>query len=59
MLDDYNTKTKNQEDENNMSVAIANLKAKLLYCFTNLKNNVINLNHVTIRNLEEENAKLR
>ena len=33
----YKTKTKNQEDENNMPVAIANLKAKLLYWFPNLK----------------------
>ena len=43
MPHDYNTKTKNQEDENNLSVAIANVKAKVLYWLVNLKNNVISL----------------
>ena len=53
MPHDYNTRTKNQEDENHMSFAIANLKAKLLDGFANLRNNVINLKDVIIRNLEE------
>ena len=59
MPHDYNTKTKNQEDENNMSVAIANVKAKVLYWLASLKNNMINLMSLIIRNLEEENAKLK
>ena len=47
MPHDYNTRT------------IANLETKLLDGFLSFKDEVINLKDVVIRNLKEENAKLR
>ena len=48
---DYNMRTKKQEEENNMSVAIANLETKLLDGFSSLEDEEINLKDVIIRNL--------
>lgn len=59
MSHNYNTRTKKQQEENNTSVAIANLETKLLEGFSSLRDEVISLKDVIIRNLEEENAKLR
>ena len=59
MSHDYNTRTKKQKEENNKSVAKANLETKLLDGLSSLKDEVINLKDVIIRNLQEENAKLR
>ena len=56
---DYNTRTKIREKQNNTSVAIVNLETKLLDGFSSLIDEVINLKDVIIRNLQEENAKLR
>ena len=42
-----------------MSVAIANLETNLLDGFSSLKDKVIKLKDVIIRDLQEENAKLR
>ena len=47
MPHDYNTRT------------IANLETKLLDGFSSFKDEFINLKDVVIRNLKEENAKLR
>ena len=43
--------TTKQEEENNASVAIANLESKLLDRFSSLKDEMINLEDVIIRNL--------
>ena len=59
MSHDYNTRTKIREKQNNTSVAIVNLETKLLDGFSSLIDEVINLKDVIIRNLQEENAKLR
>ena len=59
MSHNYNTRTKKQQEENNTSVAIANLETRLLEGFSSLRDEVINLKDVIIRNLPEENAKLR
>ena len=59
MPHDYNTRTKNQEEANNISVAIANLETNLLDGFSSLKDKVIKLKDVIIRDLQEENTKLR
>ena len=48
MSHDYNTRTKKQEEQNNRSVAIANLETKLLDVFSSLKDEVINLKGVII-----------
>ena len=59
MSHDYSTRTKNQEEKNNTSVALANLEPNLLGEFSSLKDEVINLKDVIIRNFQEENVKLR
>ena len=59
MSHDFNTRTKNQEQESNTSVALANLETNLLGEFSSLKDQVINLKDVIIRNFEEENVKSR
>ena len=70
MSHDYYTIIKKQEEKNQTSVDIgrrlkqtsvdiANLETKLLDGFSNLKDEAINVKDVIIRNLQEENAKLR
>ena len=70
MSHDYYTIIKKQEEKNQTSVDIgrrlkqtsvdiANLETKLLDVFSNLKDEAINVKDVIIRNLQEENAKLR
>ena len=70
MSHDYYTIIKKQEEKNQTSVDIgrrlkqtsvdiANLETKLLDEFSNLKDEAINVKDVIIRNLQEENAKLR
>ena len=70
MYHDYYTIIKKQEEKNQTSVDIgrrlkqtsvdiANLETKLLDGFSNLKDEAINVKDVIIRNLQEENAKLR
>ena len=70
MSHDYYTIIKEQEEKNQTSVDIgrrlkqtsvdiANLETKLLDGFSNLKDEAINVKDVIIRNLQEENAKLR
>ena len=59
MSHDYSTRTKNQEEKNNTSVALANLEPNLLGELSSLKDEVINLKDVIIRNIQEENVKLR
>ena len=70
MSHDYYTIIKKQEEKNQTSVDIgrrlkqtsvdiANLETKLLHGFSNLKDEAINVKDVIIRNLQEENAKLR
>ena len=59
MSHDYNMRTKKQEGENSILVAIGNLETKFLDGFSSFKHKVINLKDVIIRGLLEENAKLR
>ena len=59
MSHDFNTRTKKQEQKSNTSVALANLETNLLGEFSSLKDQVINLKDVIIRNFEEENVKSR
>ena len=70
MSHNYYTIIKKQEEKNQTSVDIgrrlkqtsvdiANLETKLLDGFSNLKDEAINVKDVIIRNLQEENAKLR
>ena len=57
-----NQKTRGEESDvgwYRTSVDIANLETKLLDGFSNLKDEAINVKDVIIRNLQEENAKLR
>ena len=58
MSHNYNTRTKNNK-EYNMLVALANLETKLLDGFSSLKDEVINLEDLIIKNLQEENTKFR
>ena len=51
MSQHYNMISTKQEEENNASVAIASLESKLLDSFSSLKDEMINLEDVVIRNL--------
>ena len=51
MSHNYNMISTKQEEENNASVAIASLESKLLDSFSGLKDEMINLEDVVIRNL--------
>ena len=54
MSRNYHTRTTKQVEENNMLVAIVNLESKLLDRFSWLKDEMINLKDVVMRNLQEE-----
>ena len=59
MVHGYNTKGKKQEPVMNNQYQIKGMKENIVNQINSLKDEIINLKEIVIRNLQDENGKLR